>query len=156
MHAHFPCRQPVCLARKFVVFGSVMDLKAHMVEEHGAEMTTRDKKLAMRIQAEFEFEETGASGRRGRRDRQEREREPPPASVPAPPGPGPSRPDGAGRRRREAFAGNLTGESANATPSLSQQVSRRPSPANDAEAGNAEWADSLLYSYKYFLSSYLM
>ncbi|PCH37814.1 hypothetical protein WOLCODRAFT_135863 [Wolfiporia cocos MD-104 SS10] len=138
MHAHFPCRQPACLARKFVVFGSVMDLKAHMVEEHGADMTARDKKLAMRIQAEFEFEETSANGRRGRRDRQEREREPPPAPVPAPPGPGSSRPDGAGRRRREAFAGNLTGEGANATPSLSQQVSRRPSPSDDAETGNAE------------------
>ena len=32
MHAHFPCRRSECLARKFVVFGSALDLKAHQVE----------------------------------------------------------------------------------------------------------------------------
>ncbi|CCM00490.1 uncharacterized protein FIBRA_02524 [Fibroporia radiculosa] len=128
-HAHFPCNQPHCLTQKFVVFGSALDLKAHMVEEHGAEMSTRDKKDARRIQAEFEFEEVGTGNRRGRRDRRdrEREREPPPAPIP----PGVSRPNGAGGRRREAFNGNLTvdGSTVNGNLTTNPHASRRPSPS---------------------------
>ncbi|KAK7693866.1 hypothetical protein QCA50_003439 [Cerrena zonata] len=122
--AHFPCNQPSCKERKFVVFGSLMDLKAHMVEEHGADMSSKDKKAARQIQADFEFEEVSGPGRRGRRDRgdREREREPPPQ-------PGPSRAantGAAGARRREAFGGNLTAEgSGNGTPNLSRQQSRQ-------------------------------
>ena len=142
MHAHYPCRRAECLARKFVVFGSALDLKAHMVEEHGAEMSARDKRDARRVQAEFEFEEVGApAGRRGRRDRADRERErdrdPPPHAPAAPPGaPGAAaanRPS-AGARRREAFGGNLTVESANGNGS--QQPSRRQSPS--PEPGEAD------------------
>src|SRR6266567_5659798 len=48
---HFPCTQPVCQARKFVVFNTALDLKAHMVEDHGGDMSARDKKDARRIQA---------------------------------------------------------------------------------------------------------
>ncbi|OSX65392.1 hypothetical protein POSPLADRAFT_1134364 [Postia placenta MAD-698-R-SB12] len=150
MHGHFPCIQPQCLARKFVVFGSALDLKAHMVEEHGAEMSARDKKDAMRIQAEFEFEEVGGAGRRGRRDRQgrEREREPPPLPVIS----ALARGSGAGGRRREAFSGNLTldNPSTSRTPngntlSRSQQPSRRQSPSPpEAEAGTAERSPALV------------
>ncbi|PVZ99132.1 hypothetical protein BB558_004844 [Smittium angustum] len=32
---HYPCRHPSCLDRKFVVFKSDIDLKAHELEEHG-------------------------------------------------------------------------------------------------------------------------
>ncbi|KAI0636519.1 hypothetical protein C8Q77DRAFT_1154456 [Trametes polyzona] len=139
MHAHFPCRRAECLARKFVVFGSALDLKAHMVEEHGAEMSARDRRDARRVQADFEFEEVGAgsSARRGRRDRgdREREREPPPhSSTPQPPGAGGggggARPQAAGARRREAFSGALTTEGAQGqAASSSQQASRRQSPS---------------------------
>ena len=107
-----------------MVFGSLMDLKAHMVEEHGADMSSKDKKAARQIQADFEFEEVGGSGRRGRRDRgdREREREPPPQA-------GPSRAantGAAGNRRREAFGGSLTAEgSGNGTPNMSRQQSRQ-------------------------------
>ena len=143
-HAHYPCNRTECLQRKFVVFGTLLDLKAHMVEEHGAEMSARDKKAASRVQAEFEFEEVGGRrGRGGRRDR-ERDRDPPPAQAP----PGPPRPSGAGGRRREAFGGNLTsldgGMSATPngqTPNLSRQASRRPSPSPgdlDVEPGITE------------------
>ncbi|KAI8982822.1 hypothetical protein BD414DRAFT_579107 [Trametes punicea] len=133
MHAHFPCRRAECLARKFVVFGSALDLKAHMVEEHGAEMSARDRRDARRVQAEFEFEEVGAGagGRRGRRDRgdREREREPPPHPPAQPPGAG-ARPQAAGARRREAFGGSLTAEGGQAqAASASQQASRRQSPS---------------------------
>ena len=141
--AHFPCHQPICQARKFVVFGSALDLKAHMVEEHGADMSARDKKDARRIQADFEFEEVGSGGRRGRRDRgdREREREPPPG----PPAGGSSNANAAGARRRAAFGGNLTTEgSAPSTPAAvnSRTQSRRqsPSPSGDVDPAVAEYA----------------
>lgn len=128
MHAHFPCRRAECLARKFVVFGSAIDLKAHQVEEHGAEMSARDKRDVRRVQAEFEFEDVGGggAGRRGRRDRgdRERDREPPPHTAGPPPGAAP-RPQAAGARRREAFGGSLTADGGAA----SQQASRRQSPS---------------------------
>lgn len=135
MHAHFPCRRAECLARKFVVFGSAIDLKAHQVEEHGAEMSARDKRDARRVQAEFEFEEVGgAPGRRGRRDRgdREREREPPPHAPPTaqPPGANGSRPQAAGARRREAFGGNLTANGASLQANSSRRQSPSPSPAD--------------------------
>ncbi|PSR73710.1 hypothetical protein PHLCEN_2v10450 [Hermanssonia centrifuga] len=123
---HYPCCQPVCLVRKFVVFGSALDLKAHMVEEHGADMSSRDKKDARRIQAEFGFEEVPGGGRRGgRRDRgdREREREPPPSAPP--------RPNAAGARRREAFSGNLTTDNAPVTSSRIPSRQQTPSPGLD-------------------------
>ncbi|KAI0797515.1 hypothetical protein C8Q75DRAFT_738536 [Abortiporus biennis] len=133
--AHFPCTQPACLARKFVVFGSALDLKGHMVEEHGADMSSRDRKDARRVQADFEFEEVGIGGRRGgRRDRgdREREREPPPQQQAGPSSS--SRPGAAGARRREAFGGNLTTTEGNAngtipTPHISRNPSRRQTPS---------------------------
>ncbi|KAI0293559.1 hypothetical protein BC826DRAFT_1104999 [Russula brevipes] len=65
--AHHLCSNPVCQARKFVVFGSQIDLQAHMVEEHGAEMSSRDKKDARRVNAVFEFQDpsSGSTRRRG-------------------------------------------------------------------------------------------
>lgn len=111
-----------------------MDLKAHMVEEHGADMSSKDKKAARQIQADFEFEEVGGSGRRGRRDRgdREREREPPPHV-------GPSRAanantNAAGARRREAFGGNLTTEgNGDGTANISRQQSRQDVTSSDVD-----------------------
>ncbi|PIL24401.1 hypothetical protein GSI_14154 [Ganoderma sinense ZZ0214-1] len=134
MHAHFPCRRAECLARKFVVFGSAIDLKAHQVEEHGAEMSARDKRDARRVEAQFEFEEVGGgAARRGRRDRgdREREREPPPHAQGLGGGGPPSRPQAAGARRREAFGGNLTADGPSPQP-----PSRRQSP--EPEPGDAD------------------
>lgn len=114
-----------------------------MVEEHGADMSSKDKKAARQIQADFEFEEVGGPGRRGRRDRgdREREREPPPQ-------PGPSRAantGAAGARRREAFGGNLTAEgSGNGTPNLSRQQSRQDVTASSD-------VDPALLEYVWFI-----
>lgn len=142
MHAHYPCRRAECLARKFVVFGSAIDLKAHMVEDHGADMSARDRRDARRVEADFEFEEvpSGAGARRGRRERgdRDRDREPPPHTHPVgqPPGSG-ARPQAAGARRREAFSGALTAEAAqsqrqSANASQQQQhAARRQSPSPD-------------------------
>lgn len=147
MQAHHPCMQSQCLARKFVVFGSVIDLKAHTVEEHGAEMSARDRKDAKRVQADFEFEEISLGGRRGRRDRPDREREREP-----PPGAGSARPGAAGARRREAFGGNLTAEGSsrpnNTSAQASQQPSRRQSPSPDpadADPVHAEYVAPSLF-----------
>ena len=132
-HAHHPCTQPQCLVRKFVVFNAALDLKAHMVEEHGADMSSRDKKDARRVNAGFEFEEVAGGGRRGRRDQgdRQREREPPPHQQQQPAlTSGPARPTGVGRRR-EGFGSNLTGEgTANPTPnSNASALGRRLTPS---------------------------
>ncbi|KAG6860250.1 hypothetical protein C0995_013700 [Termitomyces sp. Mi166 len=126
--AHHPCTQSQCLTRKFVVFNTPLDLQAHMVEEHGSDMSSRDKKDARRVQAEFEFEEVGRHGRRG--GHRDREREPPPHHRQGQQDSGPSstpivlRPPGPGRRR-EGFGANLTVEGAS---SSTPEPSRPPSP----------------------------
>ncbi|KAF9014196.1 hypothetical protein BDQ17DRAFT_1342259 [Cyathus striatus] len=141
---HFPCRQSQCQAQKFVVFNTPLDLQAHMVEEHGADMSTRDKKDARRIQAEFQFEEVGGGRHHGRRGGgRDREREPPGTQQPPPAAAGPSRPTGpagSGARRRDAFNSSLTGDNSPqggsgpatpAAPNRTPQPSRPPSPPRD-------------------------
>ena len=44
-----------------------MDLQAHMVEQHGATMSARDKKDARRVVPDFEFNEAGPVGADRRR-----------------------------------------------------------------------------------------
>jgi len=63
--SHHPCLNPICQACKFVVFGSQIDLQAHMVEEHGAEMSSRDKKDARRVNAAFEFTSSSSNVHHG-------------------------------------------------------------------------------------------
>ena len=65
--SHHPCPNPTCQAQKFVVFGSQIDLQVHMVEEHAAEMSSRDKKDARRVNATFEFQvpSSNSNARRG-------------------------------------------------------------------------------------------
>ena len=118
MRSHYTCKQPNCLAQKFVVFGTTMDLQAHIVEEHAAEMSSRDKRDARRIEADFEFE-----GRRERGNNRDRDREPPASTSP---------PQGSSRQpvnvRRRDFGAHLTSENTlthEATPIT--QV-RSPSP----------------------------
>ncbi|KAI5985418.1 hypothetical protein EDC04DRAFT_1583940 [Pisolithus marmoratus] len=96
--AHFACPSPMCQAQKFVVFGSALDLKAHQVEVHGAEMSSRDRRDVRRVQADFAFEDIRTE--RGNRATRERDRERPPESNRPPP-----RTLGS---RREAFDGRLT------------------------------------------------
>ncbi|KAF9260823.1 hypothetical protein L218DRAFT_1002324 [Marasmius fiardii PR-910] len=103
--AHHPCTNTACLAQKFVVFNTPLDLQAHMVEAHGGAMSSRDKKDARRVQTNFEFEEVPGSGRARARAR---EREPPPQQPRQQPPP-PPRPPGPGRRR-EGFGAALTVE----------------------------------------------
>lgn len=132
MHAHHPCKHPTCLARKFVVFGTAMDLKAHLVEEHGAEMSSRDKKDARRVEANFEFEDIpGGRRRRERGNNRDRDREPPP---PQPPGL-PRQP--LNIRRRE-FGANLTGDGVSIEDPSPSTVNRVVSPSPDVDPVVAE------------------
>ncbi|KAJ9114719.1 hypothetical protein QFC22_005595 [Naganishia vaughanmartiniae] len=52
-HSHHPCTEQICLEKKFVVFGSEVDLKAHMVNEHGAKMNAKDRHRARQIEVGF-------------------------------------------------------------------------------------------------------
>ena len=148
-NTHHPCTQVTCQARKFVVFDTALDLKVHMVEEHGGEMSSRDKKDARRVQADFAFEDLGARhghghGRRDRdRDRDvERDRDPPPAQVPPRQQQASSSsaattvpPPRSGTRRREAFGGTLTpaGEAEN----NNRGISRPSTPQGATEVDQA-------------------
>ncbi|KAG7570946.1 hypothetical protein FFLO_01144 [Filobasidium floriforme] len=51
--AHFPCTEKSCLDQKFVVFGSELDWKAHMVAEHNKTMSSRDKYQARQLPIDF-------------------------------------------------------------------------------------------------------
>ncbi|KAJ3495674.1 hypothetical protein NLJ89_g10589 [Agrocybe chaxingu] len=118
--AHYACTNAECLARKFVVFNTPLDLKAHMVEEHGGDMSSRDRKDARRVQADFTFEEVGRRRDRDRdreRDRdRDRDREPhqprPPPAQASTPAVASARPPAPASRRREGFGGALTDSSA--------------------------------------------
>jgi len=133
-----------------VVFNTAIDLKAHTVEEHGGDMSSRDKKDARRVQADFLFEETGGRHGNARRDRdrdreRERDREPPP--PPPPPRQQQAQaqassssvttvpPPGSGARRREAFGGGLTqaGEAEN----NNRGISRPSTPQATTEVDQA-------------------
>lgn len=105
-----------------MVFNTALDLKAHIVEEHGGDMSARDKKNVSRIQADFAFEEVGYGSRHGRRDR-ERDRDPPPRQ-PQPQAESSRGAQNAGARRREAFSGALTTEGSGAAGSSSNHPSR--------------------------------
>lgn len=125
----------VCQAQKFVVFDSELDLKAHQVEVHGADMSSRGRRDARRVAAEFEFEDGVGGGRRGRRDRgdREQEREPPPPVVQVQ--------GRAGGRRREAFGGHLTTEGA--------QTVQLPVPSGRASPIRDD-VDPLVVEYVFF------
>ncbi|EIM89639.1 uncharacterized protein STEHIDRAFT_51279 [Stereum hirsutum FP-91666 SS1] len=146
-NAHHPCLNSSCQARKFVVFNSLLDLQAHMVEEHGAEMSSRQQKDARRINAGFEFQDHNVPGSGGRR-RPPRDREPPPDSQQPGPGPGSGRQGGGGggNSRRDRFGGQLTVEgdsSANHSAAPSRRQTPSPPPA-DMDPVTAERYTGLL------------
>lgn len=114
------------MAEKFVVFGSEMDFKAHMLERHGSEMSAKDIKEARRIEVHLgsiaQPRSSGGSRGRGRGGAPHE-----PSHHSSEPRPGPSR----GGRRREGFGASLTtGEnvaveiqSGTATPAQNGRIS---------------------------------
>ncbi|PWN53284.1 hypothetical protein IE53DRAFT_190151 [Violaceomyces palustris] len=65
--AHYLCLSPDCLEKKFVVFESEMDFKSHQVSEHGSELSSRERREALRIEANFTYEDGGGDSSRGAR-----------------------------------------------------------------------------------------
>ncbi|KAJ6537666.1 hypothetical protein B0H19DRAFT_962279 [Mycena capillaripes] len=134
-NAHHPCTHAPCRERKFVVFGSALDLQAHLVEEHGEEMGKGGRRDARRVEAGWDEVRAGGQGQghgrgRGRereRDRdRDREREVPPHQPPQTQAQSqPQRPAGGGGRRREGFGAALTVEGESApTPTPSPPPAR--------------------------------
>ena len=128
--SHFPCTHAHCVAQKFVVFASALDLKAHMVERHGESMSSKDLKDTRRVDANFAFEEIGRGRGRGNvRDREheaerererEREGERNRAEAQA------SAESSAQARRRQAFRGELSIPNGSGTATPTQQPSNAP------------------------------
>jgi E3 ubiquitin-protein ligase ZNF598 len=115
-----------------------------MVEIHGPSMTSRDKKDARRIQADFEFEEVGLGGR-NERSRRGRDREP--ESLLRDPivlGPSSIRLNGV-NRRMEGFGTALTTERPNNTSDSG--LRRSPSPSSNLrDPATIQWVFTLVSS----------
>ncbi|SPO30149.1 uncharacterized protein UTRI_05988 [Ustilago trichophora] len=62
---HWLCENNKCLEEKFVVFESEMDFKAHQVNQHGNELTTRERREALRIEANFSYDDGAETSRAG-------------------------------------------------------------------------------------------
>jgi len=64
---HFMCADEECLEKKFVVFDSEIDLKAHMLESHPGGLTGNALKNARRVDmTNFDFSGPSGRGERGR------------------------------------------------------------------------------------------
>ena len=109
------------------------------MEEHGGDMTSKDRRDARRVFADFAFDDAGGRHGHGRRDHhdREREREPPPPSR-RPPSPTIPRVQSTGQsRRREAFGARLTidgvptGESAVFSSQANLEANIMPMPGTD-------------------------
>ena len=72
---HFLCADQECLDKKFVVFESEMDLKAHQLEVHPNGLTKDARRDARRVDiAAFDYRAPHQEPRRGRGDRESRGR----------------------------------------------------------------------------------
>ncbi|KAM5374267.1 hypothetical protein ACJZ2D_006592 [Fusarium nematophilum] len=93
---HYLCYDRECLEKKFVVFGSELDLQAHQLSEHGGKTTGRDARVVnisgFDLRTPYQQESGGSSsrrdgeGRRGGRDGRRgghRGRDPNAETVPA-------------------------------------------------------------------------
>ncbi|EPX73722.1 ubiquitin-protein ligase E3 [Schizosaccharomyces octosporus yFS286] len=68
---HYVCTEKECVERKFVVFGTEIDLKAHQLEEHPQRLSARELREARTIVPEFEYEPPGSGVGRTRRNRKQ-------------------------------------------------------------------------------------
>uniref|UniRef100_V5EZI6 RING-type E3 ubiquitin transferase n=1 Tax=Kalmanozyma brasiliensis (strain GHG001) TaxID=1365824 RepID=V5EZI6_KALBG len=61
---HWLCENKTCLDEKFQVFENEMDFKAHQLDRHGNELSTREKREALRIEANFSYDDGGVESSR--------------------------------------------------------------------------------------------
>ncbi|KAF7188267.1 E3 ubiquitin-protein ligase hel2 [Pseudocercospora fuligena] len=135
---HYPCLDSECLEKKFVVFDSEMDLKAHQLENHPNGLSKDARRDARRVDISAfnyrpQYEEPRRGGRRGGRGRHPNA-EPMPASS----GGHMSRAELAHQREREihsaqsvtarSFGGSLS--QPDPTPAQAQRPAASPRPAN--------------------------
>ncbi|PWY99284.1 hypothetical protein BCV70DRAFT_144319, partial [Testicularia cyperi] len=59
--AHYLCPFPDCIDKKFVVFESEMDFKAHQMAEHANELTSQQRREAMRVDINFSYDDPSTS-----------------------------------------------------------------------------------------------
>ncbi|KAF9425296.1 hypothetical protein BGZ76_003328 [Entomortierella beljakovae] len=118
---HYSCMDPECLEKKFVVFDSELDMKAHEAEMHpnstygGQRTKLRDSR---KIDISFNYQPSGESSRRGGRG---------------------NRQGGQGRRQQE----NDTPHQPQLTPHQIQQIALQQQLAEEQERrNNSEAADS--------------
>ncbi|KAF2109129.1 Mnd1 family-domain-containing protein, partial [Lophiotrema nucula] len=82
---HFPCLDRECLEKKFVVFDSEMDLKAHQLEVHPNGLSKDARRDARRVDmAGFDYRPAHDDSRRGGREGRSRGRGRDPNSEPLP------------------------------------------------------------------------
>ncbi|KAG8944946.1 hypothetical protein FRC04_001298 [Tulasnella sp. 424] len=132
---HYPCQNPACLEKKFVVFPTSMDLQGHMVDEHSGSMTSKDKKGARRVEMNFNFAPSarGGGGAGG-------------GGPPDPPGPSSSSHPGAGTSRRTGFGAQLTTPSASSSSGAPSRNLPGPSAASAPSIDRAD-TDQVLQQY---------
>ncbi|KIK62672.1 hypothetical protein GYMLUDRAFT_41590 [Collybiopsis luxurians FD-317 M1] len=136
--AHYACTQPSCVERKFVVFGSALDLQAHMVEEHGM----KDRRVVG-----FEFQKASAgTGTGGQQHSQSQSQQVPPPRQHPPGLPPPAPPQnqnqnqgqgqGQGQsKRRQGFGGALTSGDPVVTPNSGSALGTPAGPSRRASPG---------------------
>ncbi|KAK5173680.1 uncharacterized protein LTR77_002361 [Saxophila tyrrhenica] len=148
---HFPCLDTECLEKKFVVFDSAMDLKAHQLEAHPNGMSKDVRRDARRVDiSAFDYRPQYVEPRRGGRRGGGRGRDPNSEPMPAAPNGHMSRAELAHQREREiqsaqsvstrTFGGQLS------TPSEPQaQTVHRPAQAQSPRPAAARPANPLLH-----------
>ena len=149
---HFLCADKECLEKKFVVFGSAMDLKAHQLEVHPNDLSKDAKRDARRVDiSEFAYGHAQNEARGGRRNGRNRGRgRDPNAEAPISVGLQPRRRDEVAFQRQLAiqsaqsvttrnFAGQLTVEPDLARPGSAQSnnASRSSNSAEPNHTGGA-------------------
>ena len=154
---HFQCLDSECLEKKFVVFDSQMDLKAHQLEQHPNGLSKDARRDARRVDISgFDYRPQYQEDRRGGRRGGGRGRDPNSEPMPAVSGGQMSRAEVAHQREREihsaqnvtsrTFGGQLTAQpepQAQTVHRPPQAQSPRPAPAQPTSAAlPTEIADS--------------
>ena len=142
---HYLCADKECLEKKFVVFSSAMDLKAHQIEVHPNDLSKDALRDARRVDiSEFAYGHAQNDMRGGRRNGRNRGRgRDPNAEAPISVGSQPRRRDEVAFQRQLAiqsaqsvttrtFAGQLTAEPDVARPASAQANNANP-PRNAGE-----------------------
>lgn len=146
---HFVCPDRECLEKKFVVFDSEMDLKAHQLESHPNGLTKDALRDARRVDMSgFGNYRAPHEGDHGRRDDRRREggrargrgRDPNAEAVPASSAQPLSRAELAFQRQREAQQSGASGRTFGgqlSAPTPGEAFAARPTPSTSAPATQA-------------------